>query len=349
MFTFWIGALLLTALAAYPVVQLASRPRPIAADPARAVYRRQIAELDQLAERGVLADSEMKSAHAEAARRLLGEAAGPDEAGPTRKTRIVVLGVVVAIGLMTPALYVFTGSPGVADQPFAARLAAWRATDPATLPPQQMAAVMKSVAAERPQDIQALIFLAQAQAASGDAPAAERSLMRALKLGPERGDLWTLLGQLRVAEAQDKVTPEAAEAFMRALTLDSKAAAPRYFLARAKIEAGDTAEGLAAWRALAADLPVSERADLEADIQAMDRVGAPQAAPSNPQILAMVEGLARRLAANPDDPAGWERLVRSYRVLGDEEKLHEALAQARVQFKGRDDLLAPIEAAGTGR
>ena len=63
----------------------------------------------------------------------------------------------------------------------------------------------------------------------------------------------------------------------------------------------------------------------------------------------MVAGLAARLAENPDDPAGWERLVRSYRVLGDENKVQEALAQARVQFKGRDDVLGPIEAAGAGR
>jgi hypothetical protein len=36
-------------------------------------------------------------------------------------------------------------------------------------------------------------------------------------------------------------------------------------------------------------------------------------------------------------------------VLGDEKKLNEALAQARVQFKGQDDVLGPIEAAGAGR
>ena len=71
MLTFWIGAILLTALAACPVVHLASRPRPLAADPAQAVYRRQLSELDDLAGRGILAESELKSAHAEAARRLL--------------------------------------------------------------------------------------------------------------------------------------------------------------------------------------------------------------------------------------------------------------------------------------
>ena len=346
MLTFWIGAILLTAVAAYPVVHLASRPRPLAYDPAQAVYRRQLAELDDLSRRGVLAESELKSAHAEAARRLLGAAPGPAEAGPTRKSRIAVLAAVAVVGLAGPLIYLGTGSNGLADQPYGKRLAAWREADPATLQPAEMAAVLEAITRERPSDVQGLVYLARAQIASGDAPAAARSLLRALKLAPDRADLWTLLGQLRVAEAEDKVTPEAVEAFRRATALDPKATTPRYYLARARIEAGDAAGGIAEWRALAADLPADERAALEADITSAERE---PAIPSGSDIQAMVAGLAARLAENPDDPAGWERLVRSYRVLGDENKMQEALAQARVQFKGRDDVLGPIEAAGAGR
>lgn len=347
MFTFWIGAILLTALAAYPVVHLASRPRPLSADPAQAVYRRQLAELDDLASRGLLADSELKSAHAEAARRLLGVASGPAEAGPTRASRAVVLATLVVIGLGTPIIYVALGSPGVPDQPYAKRLKAWRAADPATLQPTEMAAVLEALAAERPRDPQPLIYLARAQAASGDAADAARSLQRALTIEPRNASLWTLLGQLRVADAEDKVTPEAIDAFRQANALDPTASTPRYYLARARVEAGDVAGGVAQWRTLAADLPADQRAALEQDIAAAQR--APAAAVSGPDIMAMIEGLAARLAASPNDPAGWERLVRSYRVLGDEKKLNEALAQARVQFKGRDDVLGPIEAAGAGR
>ena len=35
-----------------------------------------------------------------------------------------------------------------------------------------------------------------------------------------------------------------------------------------------------------------------------------------PQVAAMVEGLAQKLKANPDDGEGWVMLGRSYRVLG---------------------------------
>lgn len=348
MFTFWIGAILLTALAAAPIVLRAARPLRAGFDPVSAVYRRQLAEIDELAARGVLAEGEVKSAHAEAARRLLAAEAPADETGATGNSRLAVVLGVALVGLAAPALYLAVGSPGVADQPFGKRLAEWRASDPRSLQPEEMAAVLGGVVAERPGQIEPLVYLARAQIASGDGPAAARTLLRALKLDPRRADLWTILGQLRTVEAQDEVTPEARDAFSRALALEPTSPVARYFLARGKIEDGDKAAGLAEWRALAPDLAAPEREALMRDIAAAE---APPAAPavSDAAIRGMVEGLAARLTAEPNDPAGWERLVRSYRVLGDEEKLQAALAQARVQFKGRDTVLAPIEAAGSGR
>jgi cytochrome c-type biogenesis protein CcmH len=66
------------------------------------------------------------------------------------------------------------------------------------------------------------------------------------------------------------------------------------------------------------------------------------------QRLAMVNGmvaqLADRLAANPDDPEGWARLVRSYIVLGRADDAKAALAKARAALAAKPDGLAPIEA-----
>ncbi|MAO57208.1 MAG: hypothetical protein CMM61_16150, partial [Rhodospirillaceae bacterium] len=46
-------------------------------------------------------------------------------------------------------------------------------------------------------------------------------------------------------------------------------------------------------------------------------------------IRGMVQRLADRLAENPDDLAGWQRLERAYRVLGDTEKADEAAGQVK--------------------
>ncbi len=46
-------------------------------------------------------------------------------------------------------------------------------------------------------------------------------------------------------------------------------------------------------------------------------------------IRGMVAGLAARLKANPDDPAGWQRLARAYQVLGEDDKAAEALSHVK--------------------
>jgi cytochrome c-type biogenesis protein CcmH len=58
-------------------------------------------------------------------------------------------------------------------------------------------------------------------------------------------------------------------------------------------------------------------------------------------IASMVDGLAKRLAANPKDEAGWLRLMRSRSVLGD----------AAAAAKARDDALRAFadDAAATAR
>ncbi|NQV83575.1 MAG: c-type cytochrome biogenesis protein CcmI [Rhodospirillales bacterium] len=50
-------------------------------------------------------------------------------------------------------------------------------------------------------------------------------------------------------------------------------------------------------------------------------------------IRTMVQRLADRLAENPDDLAGWQRLAKAYEVLGDTEKAKEARARAKALQK----------------
>jgi cytochrome c-type biogenesis protein CcmH len=57
----------------------------------------------------------------------------------------------------------------------------------------------------------------------------------------------------------------------------------------------------------------------------------------------MVASLAAKLAAHPDDPEGWARLVRSYGVLHDRSAQADALAKARRALAGRADALAAVE------
>jgi cytochrome c-type biogenesis protein CcmH len=353
MIAFWIVAGVLASGAAGVVLaRAAAATHEGAADPTPLVYRRQLAEIDELADRGLIGEAERKSAYAEAARRLLGATdAAPVTWRADGESRKPILLTVIAACAAALAVYVVVGQPGMPDQPFAQRLAKWRAADPATLTAPELAAVLDRLTRERPDDPQAWRFLAIAEGAAQDPGDAVRALRHAVRLAPQRADLWELLGEALVASANGDVTPEAQDAFRQALKDDPKAIAARFHLARAQIAAGDKAGGLAAWRALLTELPEGDprRQDLLAAIAEAEGRPAP-AAPALSQgelamIQGMVQGLAQKLKANPGDALGWVRLVHAYAVLGDKPKLDAALSEARARFAGNKDTLAQLDAA----
>jgi cytochrome c-type biogenesis protein CcmH len=333
-------------------------------------------------------------ARAEAARRLLhaaeaAQAAAPQDAAanPTVSTTIrlaVLVGAVVA-PLLAVGLYVYLGKPGEADQPFSERIKAWTESDPSQLDPQRMAAVLQTVVKSRPNEVEPLTYLARAQAAYGNLPAATESMRKATRLAPKQADLWTDLGQLLVAQNQGEESSASGDAFKQAVALDPKDAPARYHLARAKVASGDVKGGLADWRALLADLPAGdEHKALEQEIDATAKAGhlvaAPAPVPDQQQadagqppagqpaaggaaqdgqlpaegsdqrkfILSMVARLAARLQQTPDDAAGWAQLIRSYAILGDAPKMQAALDQAHKVFKNRPDDLKTVDNAMAG-
>lgn len=351
MIGFWFAAGLLATAAAVLILHRAKAAAVAAPeDPTLAVYRRQLAEIDDLAARGVLAEPERKSAYAEAGRRLLAAAdKGSHAWQPAPPPQGTLLAVAVLAPLLALGIYLAIGAPGFPDQPIAARVAAWRKASPETLRPDEMAAVLRGMVAERPDDPQGHQYLAMAQAASGDPASAARSLRRAIELAPDQAVLWESLGEALVMQAQGQVVPAAANAFKEALRRDPKSVTARVFLAKREVDSGDKALGLAQWRAVLADLEGDDprREALQRIIADAEGAPAPAASHGDQQamIRGMVDGLAARLEQSPDDPEGWVRLVRSYAVLGETANRDRALAEARARYRGRADILKALDEA----
>ncbi len=358
----WIAAALVSAgLAALVVWRSALAARRTGSDSqALAVYRRQMAELDELADSGLIAESERRSVRAETGRRLLA-AAGRVEPPVVAARPVVVLVLAAAVPLLAIGVYAVVGAPGLRDQPFARRLKGWEALAATgkSLDPAEFAAVWGDIAAHHPDDPTPLAEFAKAEFASGQAGEAEQALQRAIAIAPNRPDLWDMLGVTLVTQANGAVGPDAQAAFRHLLALDPNSADARYYLARARIAGGDVQGGLAAWRALLAVLPPGDpRHDaLSQEIQQVASAGAlpaetaptgpqgGQGAVGTPQIQAMVDGLAARLKAQPDDPAGWVQLVKAYTVLGETDRRDAALTEARRRYAARPDVLSALEAA----
>jgi cytochrome c-type biogenesis protein CcmH len=352
MISLWIAAAVATSLAIGLMALFAARPVPVAADPARAVYRRQLTEIDDLAERGLLGAEERASAHAEAARRLIGEA-DPDEEQPSPPgAKSFVWGVGLLAGVLAVSAYLWVGHPGLPDQPYAQRLAAWRQTaetQPEALEARQVVALLEEIKKERGGDPQFLTYLAEMQNRVGNPLAAQRYLERAAQLAPDRAEIWGELGLVQLDLNEGKMSPRARASFEKALAIDPKAIAPRFFLADDQIKRGETAAGIAALRAMLPELSPEQQTEVSARIAEAERGGpAVNAAAADPAIQAMVARLAERLKTNPNDPEGWARLVTSYRVMGDAAKMNEALTDARRYFNGRPRELQAIEDAARG-
>ena len=359
MIMFWSVAALLSAAAAVAIMAGAASgaradAQAVIPDPGLALHRRQLAEVDDLAERGLLAGSELETLRAEAARRLLSAADEAAAPGGAPRDRVVVLIVAAATAVLALGLYLAVGSPGAADQPFAKRVAAWRAADPASLDPSQMAAVLNVMAKNNPTDPAPLQAMAIAQMASEQPIAAQTTLRKALRLAPENPGLWASLGESFVAGAQGVVDVDAQRAFQEALKREPANRAANYYLGRAAFAAGDKAAGLARWRAVLDTLPADDprRAGLEAEIATAQaggpteaQIAAAQGQVGPDQIRAMVDGLAARLAADPNDAAGWARLIRAYGVLGETAKRDDALRRATARFGDQPDIVAALKAA----
>ena len=249
-------------------------------------------------------------------------------AAESRGARLLTMGAVALFVLGIGAgIYLLVGQP---------RLALREARGAADRDPNGLAPMLIKRVRANPDDAQAWIYLARIYVSAGDADQAAGALGRAVlasrKQGRESPELDTAYGELMVRAAGGQVPDGAVAAFTSALAADPKNAPARYYLGMAAAQKGDRAGAQRYWQTLLDEVP----ANTPLHSELVDRLASIGAAPpavagagGAPDINAMVSGLAARLKANPNDPAGWLRLIRAYSVLGETDKAKAALATAR--------------------
>src|SRR6185437_10978294 len=107
MIAFWVASGLLAAAAAVLILHRAAQAAAHAApaDTTSVFYRRQLAEIGDLADRGLIGADERRGAEAEAGRRMLAAADAPPQAWTTGDARAPVLAAAVAAPALALALY----------------------------------------------------------------------------------------------------------------------------------------------------------------------------------------------------------------------------------------------------
>ena len=269
-----------------------------------------------------------------------------------RASRLILIAAAlvatVSIGVVT-----MRAKPG--DAPVAAT--ATTAPDSGALI-AQIEAKLKS----NPNDAQGWKLLGQSFYETGRFAESATAYKRAADLLPNGVESWSNLGEALVMASENKFPADARAAFDKALALDPKDVRARYFLAVQKDSAGDHRGAIDGWIALLKDSPpdapwqgdvrrlitnvaASQKIDVTGRMSALPERPAPPVAAGDEQsamVKSMVDGLAKKLEANPKDVDGWIMLMRSRMALG---QTAPAKAAQQSAIAANPDSAAKINAA----
>lgn len=364
----WIAMALMTAIASLSIVVPLYRRRRASRSSDQlelSIFRDQLSEVDRDFARGLIGENEADAARTEISRRILrvGDATQQDsQRDPAPARRLAVAVALVGVPLAALGVYLSLGSPGLPDEPIAARLSA-----PAQ--EQDIAVLIARVEAHlasNPNDGRGWEIIAPVYIRLGRYKDAVSAFENAVRLLGPTAEREADLGEAITLASGNVVTPEARAAFKQAIALDAHAVMPRFYLAIALEQEGRTDDAITAWRELLRDAPKGAPWAIMAH-ESLARLGGLPAEGPEPvaepgpsagdvkaaatmkpeermtMIRGMVDSLAARLEANPDDPEGWARLIRSYMVLGQTADASAALGKARDEFGGDPAKLAIVE------
>jgi len=258
----WLGFALLTLTALAFLIWPLLRDRRAGLDRRGhdvAVYRAQLAEVEQDLARNVIGQNDATAARLEIQRRLLradvadGEAVSPAR-GPG-VVRAVTIAALVLVPLVGSGLYLALGRPDAVQ--FDRALARDRAEQE-----QQVRAQTDALIARLRQRLEAepgradgWLLLGRSLLTTGRPAEAVEAVSRAIALQPDNPEAYALRGEAQAQAADGSVTPAAQKDFQAALEGDPRHPGARYYLGLARLQAGDTRGAYDDWRALAADTP----------------------------------------------------------------------------------------------
>ena len=348
--TLWLVLVLMTAAAMFAVLWPLARRTPLRRGSDVAVYRDQLDEIQRDRSTGLIGDAEAEAARVEVSRRLIAAADAAESERPAEETatlrrrRVTAIAGLVLLPAGAFALYLTLGSPDLPGEPLAARMQTTKDTNDL----QTMVAKVEDHVTRNPKDGKAWEVLAPVYMRIGRYDDAVRAWSNVISLNGSNAEREADFGEAMVAAANGVVTADAKAAFDRALKIDPQDVMARFYTGMAADQDGRRAEADKIWNDLIAGAPPNAPW-IEVVRHALARnapaaaatapAAAAQGAPPEHEVNAMVERLAERLKKDGSDVQGWLQLVRSYRVLGQNDKMEAALADARKALASDADKL----------
>lgn len=332
-----------------------------------AVLRDQLNDVDTQQSSGAISADTAEQLRVEIKRRILAEGHVPkSRLSPfSRRTHMgIALAVAGFIALGAVAIYGLRGTPEQADASSDTQALTQAGTPAAEHPAGDAEAMVRSLEQRldaEPNDAEGWRMLGWSYFQLRRFAESAQAYARARQINPDDPGYASAMGESLTQAAEGRVTPEARNAFEAARKIDPNDARARYFLAVLKDQQGNSKEAIDEWIALLSASPtdapwvphlretiVESAAKAGVDVSA--RMPAPASSASGPtqadmaaaaqlspddreaMIRSMVDGLAAKLAANPNDAEGWMRLMRARMVQGDSKNASAAYRSARQIF-----------------
>jgi cytochrome c-type biogenesis protein CcmH len=340
----WAAFSALTALSAIIIVSPYWRAR--GSSPAQsqdvAVYKQQLAEIEDERERGLLGEPEAQAAKIEIARRIIRGAEAATATSRSSRSVFIPYAIVAFISTLSLGVYLIRGSPDLPDQPLAARKAP--SGEPSI---EALVAKVEERLRLAPQDSAGWSVIAPVYMRLGRYADAANAFERAEELGglPEErmGDYAEALTLANNGHVPEK----ARELFERAAASNAGDDRAKFWLGVWDEQNGKLTEAANRYRGMLKDgLSDQAHAVVTARLSAVEAQlsGQPVSDPNQAEMInRMVSGLAERLQADGSDLEGWLKLIRAYTVLGRRDDAINAMKQAQGQFSGNQGALGQIE------
>tara|TARA_R110000787_G_scaffold16622_25_gene50871 strand:+ start:120247 stop:121353 length:1107 start_codon:yes stop_codon:yes gene_type:complete len=359
----WLYAALMTlaviAIILWPLLRPTRRSMD-RADYDLAIYRDQLDEVERDLARGVIDAEQAEAARTEIKRRIL--AADAERNAISTTARRPALAGAILIALILPigavAVYLPLGNPDLPAQPLTERreAAAKAAGAGSSLEFKDAIEQLRQRLLEDPESAEGWTLLARSLTAMKRHAESVPAFRRARELSPDNVGLMTDFGETLMIIHNGEVTEEALQLFLQVLEKSPDHPAAVYYVGLSSVQKGMVTEGMARWAALARKAPPGaewlpfledqmRQLAANSDATLPDDMTAPATGgPTREQmeaaqemtpeerlemIRSMVDGLEARLKEEPDDLAGWQRLARAWRVLGETAKAE--IAEQRIR------------------
>ncbi len=351
---FWILAILMVAAAVVCVLVPLSRQQINVQRGSEAqVYEAQLREFGSDSEEG--ANNNTLEERAEIGRRLLAvQNRDENEPDAGNSNRPAVIGASIVALFFIPVFTVFVysvlGAPGFE--------ATRRVAEQLPIEQQsvgQLVATAEQQLKKNPDDLRGWTVLAAVYGRTGQFVKRAQALSNMVRLSGPTTELLAELAEARTLANDGIVTEETVTMLQGALASGQWNIKAKAYLVLANEQEGNLKDALKEWRELLVRAKGHERWEsrIAQRIEALESQVADTLGPGPSQqqvndaskmsaddrasmIANMVAGLSQRLEDQPDDIDGWLRLIRSFHVLGEAEKLLAAWRKSMTVFSGRE-------------